>query len=87
MEWIWSTEWCNRIEDVIRVDDSYTKRRLMMTKTVQRGYYPSDEKDFCHEAVQKLGRAGCDLYYLLNQGYQIKGASVFVGNHYLLSER
>lgn len=58
-----------------------------MTKTVQRGYYPSDEKDFCHEAVQKLGRAGCDLYYLLNQGYQIKGASVFVGNHYLLSER
>ena len=27
------------------------------------------------------------LQYLLNQGYHIKGASTFVGNHYLLSER
>lgn len=58
-----------------------------MCKTVQRGYFPGDEKEFCDEAVQKLHRAGCDLSYLLNQGYHIKGASVFVGNHYLLSER
>ena len=32
-------------------------------------------------------KAGRDLQYLLNQGYHIKGASTFVGNHYLLSER
>lgn len=58
-----------------------------MSKTVRRGHFPSDEKEFYGEAISKLYKAGCDLYYLLNQGYQIKGASVFVGNHYLLSER
>jgi hypothetical protein len=58
-----------------------------MSKIVKRGYLPNDEKEFSSESVQKLYRAGHDLYYLLNQGYNIKGASVFVGNHYLLSER
>ena len=58
-----------------------------MGKVVKRGYFPSDEKEFSDEAVEKLYKAGCDLYYLINQGYNIKGASVFVGNHYLLSER
>ena len=37
--------------------------------------------------IPKLLKAGGDLQYLLNQGYNIKGASAFVGNHYLLSER
>ncbi|MBP3543807.1 MAG: DUF434 domain-containing protein [Lachnospiraceae bacterium] len=32
-------------------------------------------------------KAGRDLEYLLNRGCKIKGASTFVGNHYLLSER
>lgn len=58
-----------------------------MSKIVKRGYLPNDEKEFSIESVQKLYKAGQDLYYLLNQGYSIKGASVFVGNHYLLSER
>ncbi|NFA41512.1 DUF434 domain-containing protein [Clostridium botulinum] len=58
-----------------------------MSKIVKRGYLPNDEKEFSSESVQKLYKAGHDLYYLLNQGYSIKGASVFVGNHYLLSER
>lgn len=58
-----------------------------MSNIVKRGYFPSDEKEFSGEAVEKLYKAGCDLYYLINQGYNIKGASVFVGNHYLLSER
>lgn len=58
-----------------------------MSKIVKRGYLPNDEKDFSSESVQKLYKAGQNLYYLLNQGYNIKGASVFVGNHYLLSER
>ena len=58
-----------------------------MSKIVKRGYLPNDEKEFSSESVQKLYKAGQDLYYLLNQGYSIKGASVFVGNHYLLSER
>lgn len=58
-----------------------------MGKNVKRGYVPEDEKDFSGDSVKKLRAAGRDLYYLLNQGYHIKGASVFVGNHYLLSER
>lgn len=58
-----------------------------MCKVVKRGYVPSDEKEFSSEAAGKLNKAGCDLYYLLNHGYKAKSASVFVGNHYLLSER
>ena len=58
-----------------------------MCKVVKRGYFVTDEKEFGEEAVPILYKAGADLYYLLNQGYHIKGASNFVGNHYLLSER
>ncbi|NRZ57417.1 hypothetical protein DZE42_000556 [Clostridium beijerinckii] len=45
------------------------------------------KKNLAVNRFKKLYKAGHDLYYLLNQGYSIKGASVFVGNHYLLSER
>lgn len=58
-----------------------------MCKVVRRGYFPSDRKEFTDNNLDKLYNAGKDLYYLLNQGYKIKGASVFVGNHYLLSQR
>ena len=58
-----------------------------MCKVVRRGYFPSDQKEFIDNNLDKLYNAGKDLYYLLNHGYKIKGASVFVGNHYLLSER
>ncbi len=57
--------------------------RLLM----KRGYSPNDEKEFGGKSMDKLLKAGRDLQYLLNQGYHIKGASTFVGNHYLLSER
>ncbi|AWK51510.1 DUF434 domain-containing protein [Clostridium beijerinckii] len=58
-----------------------------MSKIVKRGYLHSDEKEFSNESVEKLHKAGRDLYYLINHGYKIKSASVFVSNHYLLSER
>lgn len=58
-----------------------------MSTIIKRGYSPKDQKEFGNEAVETLHKAGRDLQYLLNQGYHIKGASVFVGNHYLLSER
>ena len=58
-----------------------------MSKIVKRGYSPDDPKEFGSQSLEKLYKAGKDLQYLLNQGYQIKGASTFVGNHYLLSER
>lgn len=59
----------------------------MMCKTVKRGFCPSDETEFNEKSVQKLYQAGHDLYYLLNRDYKIKGASTFIGNHYMLSER
>lgn len=58
-----------------------------MSEIVKRGYVPTDEKEFGAKSLEKLHKAGRDLYYLINQGYPIKGASTFVGNHYLLSER
>lgn len=59
----------------------------IMAKTVKRGYMPSDEKEFGGKELEKLRKAGEELYYLANRGYQMKSASTFVGNHYLLSER
>jgi len=58
-----------------------------MSTIVKRGFCPTDEKEFGSESIDKLLKAGQDLKYLLNQEYGIKGASTFVGNHYLLSER
>lgn len=58
-----------------------------MSKSVQRGYAPDDKTEFGSAAVPRLHKAARNLSYLLNEGYPIKGASVFVGNHFLLSER
>ena len=44
-----------------------------MCKNVQRGYAPGDQAEFGGDAVPKLRRAAQNLYYLLNQGYPIKG--------------
>lgn len=53
----------------------------------RRGYIPEDEKEFNIESQNILRKAQKDILYLLEQGYRIKNASTFVGNHYLLSER
>lgn len=58
-----------------------------MTQVVRRGYVPSDEKEFKDVTLKTLKAAGEDLFYLLNRGYKIKGASTLIGNHYMLSER
>lgn len=53
----------------------------------RRGYVPEDDKEFSDESCKLLQKAQKDIFYLLEQGYPIKNASVFVGNHYMLSER
>jgi hypothetical protein len=53
----------------------------------RRGYVPTDEKEFGPESQLVLRKAQKDFLYLLEQGYKVKGASTFVGNHYMLSER
>ena len=53
----------------------------------KRGYVPEDEKNFSSSALETMRIASRHIEYLLNEGYDLKQASVFVGNHFLLSER
>ena len=53
----------------------------------KRGFVPEDEKNFSPAALKTLRTAAGDITYLINHGYDLKQASVFVGNHFLLSER
>jgi hypothetical protein len=54
---------------------------------VKRGYVPTDAKEFNVESHNILIKAQKNLLYLMEQGYPVKSASTFVGNHYMLSER
>lgn len=54
---------------------------------VKRGYEPKDILEFGPKAAEKLNAAGQELIFLMNRGYDVKSASTFIGNHYLLSER
>ena len=53
----------------------------------KRGYVPEDERNFSPDAIEKLRTASHHVYWLLGEGYDLKQATVFVGNHFLLSER
>ncbi|MFU0826588.1 MAG: DUF434 domain-containing protein [Lachnoclostridium sp.] len=59
----------------------------MKNHNTKRGYVPNDRKEFGMESLEVLHKAQKDILYLIEQGYPIKSASTFVGNHYLLSER
>ena len=53
----------------------------------RRGYVPEDERNFSAEAIQIMQTASRHVRYLINEGYGLKQATTFVGNHFLLSER
>jgi hypothetical protein len=53
----------------------------------KRGYVPEDEKNFSASALETMRTASRHIGYLINEGYDLKQASAFVGNHFLLSER
>ena len=53
----------------------------------KRGYVPEDERNFSPEAIEIMKTASRHICYLLNEGYDLKQASTFVGNHFVLSER
>ena len=53
----------------------------------KRGCVPEDERFFSPEAVKTLQKASAHIFYLINEGYDLKQATNFVGNHFLLSER
>lgn len=54
---------------------------------VKRGYVPEDERNISPEAIEIMRTASRHIRYLLDEGYDLKQASTFVGNHFLLSER
>ena len=53
----------------------------------KRGYVPEDEKNFSPVALEKMRTASRHVGFLINEGYDLKQAATFVGNHFLLSER
>ena len=53
----------------------------------KRGYVPEDDKNFSPDEIAKLKTASRHVNYLINEGYDIKQATTFVGNHFILSER
>lgn len=56
-------------------------------KQIKRGGAENDEREFSASSIQVLKKAASHIRYLINEGYAIKNASVFVGNHFMLSER
>jgi len=53
----------------------------------RRGYVPDDERNFSPEGVEIMRTASRHVDYLINEGYDLKQATTFVGNHFLLSDR
>ena len=63
------------------------ERGVGQMKDAKRGFVPSDEKEFGDKAIPKLRQAAEEVLFLLNHGYPVKGATRFVGDHYMFSER
>lgn len=53
----------------------------------KRGYVPEDRRNFSPEAIKTMKTASRHIFWLINEGYGLKQAATFVGNHFLLSER
>ena len=69
---------CLGLKYKLRKGDTYMK-------IVRRGYLPEYDKYFKSD-LDILIKASEDARYLLNRGYKVKGATVFVQQHYQLSE-
>lgn len=55
-------------------------------KVVRRGYLPEYEDYFKGNGLNILKEASKDVLFLLNRGYKVKVATMFVQQHYQLSE-
>lgn len=53
----------------------------------RRGFLPEDIRNFSADAMQILRQASKHVCYLINEGYDLKTALTFVGNHFCLSAR
>ena len=53
----------------------------------KRGFVPKDERYFSLASLEVLRTASQHVTYLIDNGYDLKQASTFVGDHFQLSER
>ena len=53
----------------------------------RRGYVPDDGRNFSPEGILLMRTASRHISYLINEGYDLRQTTTFVGNHFLLSER
>ena len=53
----------------------------------KRGFVPKDERYFSPVSLKTLRMASQHVTYLIDNGYDLKQASTFVGDHFQLSER
>ena len=69
------------------MDGQYSTVGGAVVMNAKRGYVPEDDRNFSTEAVSTLKTASGHVVYLINEGYDLKQATVFAGNHFMLSER
>ncbi len=50
----------------------------------KRGYVPEDDRNFSPSALETLRTASRHISFLINEGYDLKQASTFVGNHLIV---
>ena len=55
--------------------------------SARRGYVPDDARNFSAAGIDTMRKASRHIVFLINEGYDLKQATTFVGNHFLLSER
>ncbi len=55
--------------------------------SARRGYVPDDARYFSAAGIDTMRKASRHIVFLINEGYDLKQATTFVGNHFLLSER
>lgn len=53
----------------------------------KRGFVPEDVRNFSPESLEIMRKASRHILYLINEGYDLKSAATFAGNHFQLSER
>ena len=53
----------------------------------KRGFVPKDERYFSPVSIKTLRMASQHVTYLIDNGYDLKQSSTFVGDHFQLSER
>ena len=51
----------------------------------RRGYVPDDDRNFSAAGLEVMRRASRHIDYLINEGYDLKQATTFVGNHLMRS--